>query len=131
MARSFKEDYEYGINKQNENLEKIRDFFKDDIRQIEDRYSKSDFKGNNYYYEMKSRKIRHDLYPTFMFSTDKIREKLIMIYCYIDGLFYIEYNEELFNKFRKEKFRRNDRTDKIDYDKEIIYVPIEYLKPIN
>lgn len=130
MSRSFKEDYEYGINKQKENLEKLREYFKDDIEPIEDIYSKSDFKGNNHYYEMKSRKITHDKYPTFMLSSDKIRENLIVVYCYLDGLFYIEYDEELFKEFYKEKFKRNDRIDKIDYEKDIYYIPIKYLKPI-
>lgn len=131
MARSFKADYEYGIQKQNENLEKIKEFFKDNIEPVDNKFSKSDFKGNNHYYEMKSRKIKHNTYPTAMFSSDKIRENLIMIYCYLDGLFYIEYDEELFKTFYREPFKRNDRIDKVDLTKDMIYVPIEYLKPIN
>lgn len=131
MSRSYSEDYKYGKKKENEILKKIRDYFNDDIEPTEGRYEKSDYKGIIKHYELKSRLNNYSKYPTTIFDVEKCRKDLIILINFLDGLYYIEYNEEEFNNFERAKFKRPDRIDHTDREKEIFYIPIDKLIKIN
>lgn len=126
---SFKEDYLYGKGKEDEILLKIKDYFNKDIEHIENVYSKYDYKDNNYFYELKSRKNKKDDYPTTLIGKDKIiNDNIILLFNFIDGLYYINYkeNKELFKTFETKLFKRY-RKGFNDIEKLYVYIPIKYL----
>jgi hypothetical protein len=129
---SFKEDYLYGKGKEDEILLKIKDYFNKDIEHIENVYSKYDYKDNNYFYELKSRKNKKDDYPTTLIGKDKIiNDNVILLFNFIDGLYYINYkeNKELFKTFETKLFKRY-RKGFNDIEKLYVYIPINHLKKI-
>ena len=101
-------DYKFGIEQEDIVLPKLRDFFGREIKKSEDRFAKSDFFDDEYYYEMKSRTNTYNKYPTTIITCDKIREekKLIFLFNFTDGLYYIEYDKEKFSKYERKMFSR-------------------------
>ncbi len=95
-----------------------------------DRYSKYDFENDNYYIEVKTRKNSYYTYPTTLLTCNKITntdKTLIFIFNFTDGIYYIEYDEKIFNCFEKKMFSRiNKKFDMKDY----YYIPIDMLKKI-
>ena len=51
------------------------------------------------------------------------------IFVFTDGIYYIEYSEELFDTFTVNDFQRTGR-DVYDKKQEYIYIPKESLSPI-
>lgn len=134
---SFKKDYTFGISKQNELLPLICDRFGLDIKNIEYQYSKFDYKDetNNINFELKSRRCKSNDYDTTMIPKDKLESnglesKLILLFNFTDGTYFIEYNKLLFDTFEHKLFKRNDRYDYYDIEKTYIYIPIKYLQKI-
>jgi hypothetical protein len=124
----YPEDYKFGIKEEAENLNTLRKFFKSDIKRSENEFAKHDFYDDKYTFEMKSRKMFFDKHQETMITFDKIElekgKKLILLFNYIDGLYYIEYDEEKFNKYRKEIFTRAN----LESNKKIhLYIPINDL----
>lgn len=95
-----------------------------------DRYSKYDFENESYYIEVKTRKNSYNTYPTTLLTSNKITKtdrSLIFIFNFTDGIYYIEYDEKIFNCFEKKLFSRiNKKFDMKDY----YYIPIDMLKKI-
>jgi hypothetical protein len=84
--------------------------------------------------ELKSRRIRHDKYPTALIGLNKVEacndenKDYYFVYCYDDGVFYIKYDKETFLKFeRNYEYRRGDRSDCYNYASKIVYIPVEKL----
>lgn len=124
-------DYNFGKNEEVKVLSKIREHFGDEnIKECIDQYSKFDFISDNYLYELKSRRNKYDQYPTTLIAIDKIikDKNMIFLFNFTDGLFYIKYDKELFDKYQKKYFRRTDRG--FDISKIYIFIPIEDLTEI-
>jgi hypothetical protein len=129
MPSFYPKDYKSGIIEQTKLLPVIRDYFKNDIIEIDNKLSPFDYECSKYFYELKTRTNTLNKYPTTMIGINKIQgnKETILIFKFTDCLTYIEYNKELFNKFEIKKFDRNVKeTNKRDY----IYIPIEHLKVI-
>jgi len=129
MPSFYPKDYKSGIIEQTKLLPVIRDYFKNDIVEIDNKLSPFDYECSKYFYELKTRTNTLNKYPTTMIGINKIQgnKETILIFKFTDSLTYIEYNKELFNKFEIKKFDRNVKeTNKRDY----IYIPIEHLKVI-
>ena len=135
-TRTFKEDYSKGLEAQKKLLPILQDFFKDEtIKETTNNFCSHDYIGFNKKLELKSRFIKHNQYPTAMIGYNKLpttetEEKFIIIYNYQDGIYYIEYNKEQFNKYDKNFFQRTGRTDKIDTSNKVVYIPYQDLKLI-
>lgn len=132
---SFKKDFDFGISKQNQLLPKICDKFGINIKNIEYKYSKFDYKDEttNINFELKSRRCSSKDYGTTMIPADKLEnngQKIILLFDFIDGTYYIEYNKSLFDTFESKMFRRNDRYDHYDIEKLYVYIPIKFLQKI-
>ena len=116
-------DYSFGTNQEDLVLPKIKEYFKRDIKKSEDKYAKSDYFDDDYYYEMKSRTNNYSKYPTTMITQDKIREDkpLILLFNFTDGIYYIQYNKEKFLTYDQQMFSRANVSwnEKIHY-----YIPI-------
>lgn len=98
---SFKVDLEYGLTRENDVLQKIKNFFNDDtISKTSGRFCKYDFESPTCKYELKSRKNKYRAYPTTIIPCNKIVDgKLIFLFNFTDGLYYIEYDREIFDRF--------------------------------
>lgn len=104
----------------------INEYFKDNIKHIENKYSKFDYKGNQYLYELKTRNNENNKYPTTILPKDKLCDNLILLFSFSNGLYYIKYEKEVFDKFECKIFKRSYRGIH-DVEKEYIYIPITKL----
>jgi hypothetical protein len=129
---NFKTDLEFGLKRENNVLEKIRIFFNDTtITKTTDKYCKYDFVSSLCKYELKSRKNRYKTYPTTILPTHKIIDgKQIFLFNFLDGLYYIEYDREIFDRF--DTFEMTDcRAGRYGQTALHFSIPIEFLKEIN
>lgn len=133
--RTFKYDYSKGKANEKIVLTTINKYFNDNAKGM-GQYSKFDFQGKNIY-ELKSRNITHDHMKTTIFPVDKLLlpsslkyEKFILLFKFLDGLYYIEYDKKLFSKFGIADYKRKDREDKADVKKPYYFIPVELLTKI-
>lgn len=124
-------DYSYGRKKEGEILDKMNQFFKDNIKQTSQRYDTKDYLGEKYKYEVKSRRNRYNAFPTTIIPTDKIKEgdNYVFLFNFTDGLYYIYYDAEVFKTFRTGMFERRDGGQN-NPNKIYWYIPIEKLNII-
>lgn len=128
---TFKNDYATGLKSENEMMPILINYFNRDIKKTFNKYCKYDFEDNEYKYELKTRNNKYSTYPTTIVGCDKItNNKIIFLFKFIDGLYYIEYNEEQFKQFEKKPFVRNSRSDFIDIKKDYLFIPINFLNKI-
>jgi len=128
---SFFKDYQFGISKEFEILPMISKYFKSNIIRSKEKFNKYDYYDFTCKYELKSRNNKYDTYPTTLIAVDKvINDDLIFLFNFIDGLYYIKYDETLFNTFEKKPFVRNKRDGYNDIEKEYFFIPIEKLTKI-
>jgi len=119
-------DREYGKSKCQETLNILNEYFKDDIEIINERFCSYDYKGVKNIYELKSRRCNYNTYPTTLIGKDKIKDNIIFIFNFIDGIYYIKYEEDKFNNYETKLFKRYDRGN-IDREKDYLYIPIKDL----
>ena len=129
--KSYKKELEIGLKNQEIVLPIITNYFKRNIKNTEGRFNKYDYLDDIYKYELKSRTNKYDDYPTTIIGLDKVGINTIFLFYFTDGLYYIEYNKELFDTFEIKDFVRNPRYGKIDKPKQYIYIPIISLNKIN
>jgi hypothetical protein len=122
-------DYQYGRQKECEILNKMNEYFHDNITQTEARYDAKDYVGDKYRYEVKSRRINYNQYPTTIIPTDKVMDNIYFLFNFIDGLYYIRYNKEVFSKFKIDYFHRRDGGQN-NKNKLYFYIPINELTQI-
>jgi hypothetical protein len=123
---TFENDYKYGIEKESSILLTLNKFFSRDIVKSVDRYCNYDFFDDSYKYELKSRRNKYNTYPTTMIPLLKCKDNTILLFNFTDGLYYIKYEKEKFEKYDKKYFCKN-RDDKIDINKQYYYIPISDL----
>jgi hypothetical protein len=132
MPRTFRQDYAFGKSKEVEVLSSVRSHFADDVDSSVDNFSIYDFKGRTYHYELKSRTNALMDYPTTLLPCSKVfTDKQIFLFNFTDGLYYIEYNKEVFATFEQKSFVRNRRTDYVDKPQMYYYIPVSLLQPIS
>lgn len=131
--RSYTKDYEYGKSKEEEILPIICKFFNDDIKQSNKRYTKYDYIGKNYLYEVKSRTNKLNDFPDTLLPKSKIipNKKQIFIFNFTDKIGYIEYSEEVFKNIPVKQFKRKFREGFNDKFEEYYHIPINLLLVIN
>ena len=83
------------------------------------------------YVELKTRRIKHDDYPTALIGANKIEfcsdptKNYYFVFCYSDGIYYIKYDDSLFNTFeRSNNYYRGERADCINNAQSVFYIPI-------
>lgn len=131
MKSSFSRDFKKGKEAERVVLPIIQKFFNRDIKQSVGKYCKYDFEDNEFKYELKSRNNTKDKFDTTLIGADKIVDsKIIFLFNFLDGLYYIEYNEEVFNTFGKSMFCREKREGYNDKPKDYIFIPVNLLKKI-
>lgn len=133
MNRTFQNDYKFGLNNENKILPLINKYFKEDIIKSVSSFSLNDFQSHTTLYELKSRTNAYNKYNDTLLGFNKIIDgvkKQVFLFNFTDGLYFIEYNETLFNTFTKKPFVRNARADFDDKPKQYIFIPIKNLTKI-
>lgn len=130
---TYKNDYSFGKQKEEEILKIINNKFKDNIRQITNQYEKFDYEGNKYMYELKSRNCNYETYATTLLPMSKTinnEKRAVFLFNFIDGLYYIKFREKKFKTFVLQSFCRNKREDITDYSQLYYFIPIQSLRKI-
>lgn len=128
---SYQKDYAMGIQSEKDILPQLNTYFKRNLTKTSERYCKYDFNDDKgYKYELKTRNNTYSTYPTTIIGCDKLEDKMIFLFKFTDGLYFIEYDQEQFKLFDKKLFIRNARTDYKDIKKDYIFIPIKYLNKI-
>jgi len=96
-------DLAFGLPKEDPVLEKLRLHFEEEIAKSTYQYCPHDGFSKTTEYEIKSRRNRYNQYPTTIIPCSKIRnmkrDRLVFVFNFTDGLYYIEYNQEKFAKY--------------------------------
>jgi len=128
---AFDWDYNFGREQEIVLLPRLNEFFKDDIKPTTDKFHKYDYEGKKYVYEMKSRTCKMEQYSTTLLPADKVikTKKQIFLFNFTDGLYYIEYDEEVWKDIEIASFRRF-RIGVNDLEKPYYHIPTTLLKKI-
>jgi hypothetical protein len=97
-------------------------------------YYISDFVNETYEIELKSRRVCHNQYAETKLGNNKIKyfeksnKQCFIFYYFTDGLFYIQYDKDLFKTFevKKDKLIRDGNISYCDN----IFIPIKLLKKV-
>jgi hypothetical protein len=130
MSRHFQKDYIYGKQQENIILPLIEQYFDDNITQTPNQYDKYDSTSNFYNFELKSRKNKFNTYPTTMITKNKLiktDKQLILLFNFLDGLYYIKYDPIIFDTFESKLFKR---PEVCTFPLEHVLIPIGDLKLI-
>jgi hypothetical protein len=136
QLRSFKNDLRYGLEKELEVIDILKLNFDDEV----DIQSTKDLYDDEYYiydfeaqsgtsFELKSRRIRKNQFPTTIVPVSKVRDtdkKQIFVFNFIDACCSIEYEKELWNTFQIRDVSTN-RYGKLDLPKPHYHIPIKHL----
>jgi hypothetical protein len=99
-------------------IARLERLFGETILKAEDRYSLFDAYSEKTKYEIKSRRNKYADYPTTIVAVDKTKTagRLVFVFHFLDGLYYIEFNKERWAKYEIKNvsaFRSGgNRTDK-------------------
>jgi hypothetical protein len=136
----LRNDINFGLGQENKIINNINTYFNDNCVKTDEPYAPFDFISDTSLYELKSRRLYYNTYSTTIFPKHKIdttnnqNKKRILLFSFMDGLYYIEYNKDLFKTFIINKRRyRTDRLYNGKYiDKEVDYfeIPITNLTKI-
>ena len=126
----YQRDMEFGFKEEIKVKEELEKYF--GILKLLEKYSTFDYENEKFLIELKSRRIKHDKYPTAMVNYSKIlktansKKRRIIIFNYTDGLFYWEVNSE---EYEIGKGGRKDRGEEEVYV--MAFVKKECLKPLS
>ena len=105
-TKSLKSDIEYGNRAEIEVIKLLRVHFGENIIKNTYRFATYDAKckETNTHYEIKARRCAMDCYPTTIIPYSKIvkkegKSKLIFVFLFTDGLYYIKYDPKVFEPF--------------------------------
>ena len=93
--------------------------------------------SNSVYVELKTRRIKHDAYPTAIIGANKIAfcsdatKDYYFVFCYLDGIYYIKYDQKIFDAFeRRDDYYRGVRADCYNPAQSVVYIPISKLSAV-
>ena len=96
-------DLAFGLPKEDPVLEKLRKHFAEEIAKSTYQYCPHDGFSETTEYEIKSRRNRYNQYPTTIVPVSKVRNmkrsRLVFVFNFTDGLYYIEYKKDSFAKY--------------------------------
>ena len=126
-----------GKNAEDETIPVLNEYFKTTFSKNENAYGVIDFFNDDktIYVELKARRLKHNQYETVMIGQNKIRyyknlkgSSCYLCFKYIDGLFIIKYDKELFKTFKTNTIKINFRQDVgRDEFSDVLYIPYKHL----
>jgi hypothetical protein len=136
---TFAADYKFGTNNEVKAHEKLEKVFKTSLHhRTEDPFTQFDYdNGSSLFVELKTRRIRHDMYQTAIIGRNKVAiaaanpdKNYWFCYNYSDGLYGIPYDEEKFSKYKMSEYSRGDRSDYHNISQMCYFIPREDLIPL-
>jgi hypothetical protein len=134
--KSFREDYNFGIESENKNIETLEQFFEVKYTKLS-KFHKMDFECESNFIEIKSRNINKEKFDETLIPFSKIefaskQEKdVYFIFIFTNDITYIKYDPILFKTFQIKEFKRKSRYDFNDLKQDYLYIPIKFLTSIN
>jgi len=96
-------DKAFGLPKEDPVIKTLSMYFKEEVVKADYKYSPFDASSETTKYEIKSRRNRYAQYPTTIIPVDKAERivggRLVFVFNFTDGLYYIEYTKEQFAKY--------------------------------
>lgn len=136
---SQKDDLAFGLKNEVECVDMLEQYLETTL-QKKDEYSVLDFENptKTVFVELKSRRINHDVYDTALLGLNKVQAmreiddiEYHVAYKYLDGLFTIKYDKELFDTFEvRRDYVRGARNDTKNKPQDIVMIPIIHLTKI-
>jgi len=134
LQRSLRSDLSFGLANESFVIEKLNVYFEgEEIKSSKELglgfYCSYDAESNNTIYEIKSRRCKYQTYPTTLLPVHKIKEgnkRLVFVFHFTDGLFYIVYSKQLFDTFETKMIKIN-RAGINDKPTLHYYIPIHHL----
>jgi len=102
--RSYENDVAYGLQNQPVVVKQLSKHFNESITSTVHRYCQYDAFSPTTKYEIKSRRCKSSTYDTTIVPVHKVKgidERLVFVFHFTNGLFYIVYDKEVFDKFEK------------------------------
>lgn len=125
----FNKEFNFGTPKEAEILCVLEEYFGETFNRSEDQFSAFDLYNDTTQIEIKSRRNNFKAYPTTLIGTNKAiktDKKQIFVFNFLDGIYYIEYEEERF-KYWVDNFTRNSRIGLETEPNKYFYIPITEL----
>ena len=102
---SLEKDVAYGLSKQPLVVETLIKYFDEPITETKHKFCRYDAYSTTTKYEIKSRRCRYNAFSTTIVPVHKVRdvtERLVFVFHFTDGLYYIVFENDLFETFEKE-----------------------------
>jgi hypothetical protein len=115
--RTFTDDYQFGTTSEEQTLSTILTL-DPTLHRNQDKYSPFDYNnaGNTTFVELKTRNNAKNKYPTTMIPLSKVKiaeknpsKTYYFAFKFTDGLYYIQYDKNLFDTFEVKEGGRWDR----------------------
>ena len=121
-----KANRDFGLASEKVVIKQLKEYFNEDIKSTIERFCPYDAYSENYKYEIKTRRNKYSTYPTTIISLTKINTEgnLRFVFSFTDGLYYIDYDKEIFLTFKVQDIT-------IHKPVKHILIPIENLIKIN
>jgi hypothetical protein len=102
---SYHADFAYGCHNEPIVIHHLSKYFNEPIEKTKDRYCLYDAFSNTTKYEIKSRRCKSTTFATTIIPIHKVIAnddvRLVFVFHFTDGLFYIVYDKDVFDKFEK------------------------------
>lgn len=129
---SLNADLKFGLGNEGNVITSLSKHFNETIVKTEDAFCVYDACSKDSKYEIKTRRNKFRQYPTTIIPVHKtkVEGRLVFVFCFTDGLYYIQYDPFVFATFSITKIsairRGGVRTELPHY-----HIPIERLIHIN
>tara|TARA_R110000782_G_scaffold90546_1_gene173638 strand:- start:102 stop:521 length:420 start_codon:yes stop_codon:yes gene_type:complete len=126
----YQNDMEFGFSEEERVKVILEEYF--GVLRTLDKYNPFDYENDDFLVELKSRRIKHDKYPTAMVNYSKLlksndsKKKRVIVFNYTDGIFVWYVNKD---EYTIGKGGRCDRGCSEYYT--MAFIPKEVLKDIN
>ena len=134
-----KNDIAFGTNSELMNHEMLQ-MFLDTTLERKGGYAVFDFENPNktIFVELKSRRIKHDTYDTAIIGLNKVAfsdnipdAEFWFAFCYLDGLYIIKYDKEVFDTLEvRHDYIRGARNDATNKPASVVFIPITLLTKV-
>jgi hypothetical protein len=104
ITPSYKADVTFGLHNEPIVIHKLSQHFNEPIEKTTDRYCQYDAFSPTTKYEIKSRRCKSSTYETTIVPVHKvanINDRLVFVFHFTNGLFYIVYDQQVFDTFEK------------------------------
>lgn len=131
MSFTIEEDLDLGITAEHKLLPYLQKHFGGNLYKEPARACRWDYRNDTHFFELKTRRVSKNRYPTTMLAVNKVRHpNTVFIFNFTNGVYYIEYDEETFSGFERAFYQRQSNSDFKNRLQEYYYIPVWKLKPL-